>query len=92
MKERREFMGFRINQLLDMPEIVLPFESTFGRNVVASNTENLLGSFWEISALQLCPDVLGSSPWNSAWGGVCSPGLLRGSHSTEVQSLCPVVP
>lgn len=38
-KRKDKFMGFRNNQLLDMPELVLPFESAFGGNALASNTE-----------------------------------------------------
>lgn len=37
--EKGKFMGLRTNQLLDVPEMVFPFESAFGENALASNPE-----------------------------------------------------
>lgn len=42
-RKKGKLMGFRTNQLLALPEIVLPFESTSGRNALASNRKIWLG-------------------------------------------------
>ena len=38
-RKKDKFMDFRTNQLLDMPEMILPFESVFVGNALVSNTE-----------------------------------------------------
>jgi hypothetical protein len=37
-KKRDKFMGIRTSQLLDVPKIILPFETTFRGNASAPDT------------------------------------------------------